>query len=530
MKFKHSYRIILLILFGISLHTTAKAQQQDSLVCYDDLTFITTYEKQLFLRLLKNQELNSFMPFFIASSIKADANFEQKIETTLEELKTEVQKVYNDKNPTKNIEKIHNLTHQKLFKKYELENSFVSIFENGHFNCVSGSAIFGLLLQKLNIPFVLKEKPDHVYLVAYPETHKILLESTDASVGYISYNEEFVRNYLSHLVKTKMITQEEVEKGNSKELFDKYYFEDNDITLRQLAGLQYANFGLYALSKQKGEEAISNFSKAYLLYPSQRITYLLEQAILLSLSKTKYSSLNDVKMYKWLLRFYNKEITNTTTEILADEFKRITHLQLITNSDFELYEQSYQLLKTQIQDTTTLCKEIDFVYHYENARVRLMVGKYEQAEPYLSKAYMLNPKNSDTRAMLNSLIIKKIAKSSANENGVEEIKKYITLYPFLAENEDVNTILFGTYTNSIYKAFANKEAAKGEKLMTEFETLTSEKTLPSNFDDYVARAYSEAAFFYFRKGNTSKAKQILQRGLKIAPTSVILKQRASQIK
>ena len=214
-------------------------------------------------------------------------------------------------------------------------------------------------------------------------------------------------------------------------------------------------------------------------------------------------------MYQWLLRFYGKEITNKDSEMLADEFKRITHLQLTTNSNFELYEQSYQLLKTQIKDTV-LFKEMDFIYQYENGRVRLMTGKYEQAEPYLYRAYVLNSKNSDIRAMLNSLIIKKISKSSTNENGVEEIKKYIALYPFLSENEDVYVILCGTYTNSIYKAFANKEHIKGEKLMAEFEALTAQKTLPSNLDDYVARAYSEGAFYYFRKGNTNKAKQILR--------------------
>lgn len=72
MKFTHNYKAILLILLSMFSHTISKAQKQDSLVCYDDLTFNTVYKKQLFLRLLSGKEINNFMPFFIASSIKSD--------------------------------------------------------------------------------------------------------------------------------------------------------------------------------------------------------------------------------------------------------------------------------------------------------------------------------------------------------------------------------------------------------------------------------------------------------------------------
>jgi hypothetical protein len=511
--------------------------QTDSLVRYTDLVFNNDFEKQLFIKLLSQktnlQDTLDMLPFFIAVSPNSDSKFLQKVETVLDELKNDVLKEYNENTPSKNIGKIHTIVHKKILKKYELKNNFVSVFQNGNFNCVSGSALFGLLLQKLKIPFVVKEKPDHVYLLAYPQTHKILLESTDANMGYMSFDEEFIRNYLTYLHKIKVVSEDEIKAANSnnshRELFDKYFFEDKDINIKQLAGLQYLNQGIYALENEQSAEALTYFAKSYLLYPNAKITYLLEQALLIELSKSKYDTISDVKKYAWLLRFYSQDKTQKDKELFTTEFARMTYLQFTTNGNSALYEQSYQLLKNNVTDST-LFVEIDFMYQYENARSRMAVGRHDDSEPFLQRAYQHKPNHISVKSMLSSSIVQKMAKTEADEKAIEKTKKYMVLYPFLADNEDLYTILCGSYVNVGYKAFANQEGAKGEKMLNEFEALASHKAIPNVLVDYITSAYMEATFYYYRKGNKAKAKQMLQRGLKLAPNSALLKDRLKQLK
>jgi hypothetical protein len=68
----------------------------------------------------------------------------------------------------------------KYLKYYKLDSFFPDIFSTKTYNCVNGTALFAIIFDEINIPYHILEVPNHVYLIAYPSTLKIGVESTDA--------------------------------------------------------------------------------------------------------------------------------------------------------------------------------------------------------------------------------------------------------------------------------------------------------------------------------------------------------------
>ncbi len=325
------------------------AQSSDSLVRYHELTFTSDFEKQVFDQLRKQPDYNDALALLLASypgvNQQMHSSVESQVRHTLDELKDKGL----GKSNAKTIKTVYGTVHDQFLRKYELENNFGEIFSNGNYNCVSASALYGVILSELNIPFSVKETPNHIYLVAYPQTDKILIESTDPATGYFQLSNEFVNNYLERLMKAKLISKAEYESGQKTELFNKHFFsKEDDIKLKQLAGLQYYNLGLYAISKEKHREAMQHFSKAYLLYPSDRISYMLEYTTTYLASQSKYTQPEDAQYLVRLSRFNTKDTELVERKILKGEFGRITEAQLINKNDLTLYENTFQYLRKEV--------------------------------------------------------------------------------------------------------------------------------------------------------------------------------------
>jgi len=86
---------------------------------------------------------------------------------------------------------------------------FSRIFEAGIYNCVTASMLYALILDHYQIPYEIKEKPTHIYLVALPGKDNILFETTNPRGLYVP-DEKFKRDYVNSLVQLKYTTQEHV--------------------------------------------------------------------------------------------------------------------------------------------------------------------------------------------------------------------------------------------------------------------------------------------------------------------------------
>lgn len=258
--------LTLVILTGL-VHVTMSQEVLSSNV---NLNFQSEAEKKLW-------QSGDNDPFLLFRAVHAEQTESEKVWIDLvEDLDSKASK---KRNEFKFLRQVFEKTHQKLLKKYEQHSTFNNMLSEGKFDCVSGSAALSLLLERYGYSFDIVETDYHVFIVANLEGQKVVLESTLPIGGMITTPSE-VEKYLDSYKPTK---NAQLKALNQRLAGPEVDYSDNSIfrkvNLKQLAGLQYYNDAIVHFNAQAFSHAVDQLSKAYTLYPSDRILGLRELSI-----------------------------------------------------------------------------------------------------------------------------------------------------------------------------------------------------------------------------------------------------------
>ena len=142
-------------------------------------------------------------------------------------------------------------THQRLLKNYRQHSTFSNLLDKGSYDCVSGSAALGLLLERYGYSFDVVETDYHVFIQVYLAGKTLILEST-LPVGGMMTSTSAVRNYLASYLNEGLPVARDISEGLAG---TKVNFTDNTIfrkvTLNELAGLQHYNEAIVHFNKQE---------------------------------------------------------------------------------------------------------------------------------------------------------------------------------------------------------------------------------------------------------------------------------------
>lgn len=251
---------ILFILLILGVLDSAKAQE--SLVSEENLYFESEAE-----RFFWNEGKNQPLSLFRAVSA-AEINPGSPWINLVEELD---QKRVKESKDLTFLRQIFQKTHQSLLKKYEQHSTFNDMLEVGKYDCVSGSAALGMLLDRYGFKFDIVETDYHVFIVAEVDGKNIILESTLPIGGMITAPSEVA----AYLEAYKQVEFAQLGSLNQRIGTPKIDLSNNAIfrkvSLNQLAGLLYYNDAILLFNNQKYQEASNQLSKALALYPSERI-------------------------------------------------------------------------------------------------------------------------------------------------------------------------------------------------------------------------------------------------------------------
>lgn len=514
-------RFLILILLLISLSGYA---QIDSLVRWTELEYTSSFESAEFKNHFKKGETN-FTSLFFANSPAAvqDAkNFEERFISTIKEIETsENFKKKNDKK----IKYIYQLVHSRFLSKYEEENRFYEISRTGYYNCVTATALYAIFFEKLKIPYTIKEKPTHVYLVAYPNAENIMIETTTPIFGFLTFDNAYKTNFINNLKNQKIIGASEVNNSNTDELFNKYYFGSENINLSQLVGIQYLNDALFRQDHNDIAGAYEQIKKGYWFYPNVRSEYLL---LHFSAAKLDAPNLDPLKKAGLIGRISRLKEKGITAEMIKGEFYNLTQTVLFKNNDKQLYKKCFEAV---IQNTTDqeVLDEISFVYYYESGRAFYNQGNFIRAKAFFARALEIQPNNVDLGGIFVSCITQSFRNERNNRVVLDSLVSYKNRFPSLGENVNFNSVLALSYVVEFGESFKNKDEKRGEQFRNLFEEYYSNQNITIISSQVVGQAYSEACVYYFQKGQKAKANQYLQRGLEIVPDDYQLKMRKQML-
>jgi tetratricopeptide (TPR) repeat protein len=120
-------------------------------------------------------------------------------------------------------------------------------------------------------------------------------------------------------------------------------------------------------------------------------------------------------------------------------------------------------------------------------------------------------------------------RTKQNYEAIKSLEAISTRYPLLLGNNNFNELLGSSYLLEMRNGFTAEKIAEGEKFRKSFEDFLA-KHAEVGFNHYlIGEAYSAAAVCYFRKGNSGKAKILLNKGLEISPNNYELTTRKRMI-
>ncbi len=153
--------------------------------------------------------------------------------------------------------------HRKFLKQYRPHTTFHELLEQGSYDCVTGTALYALLLDALGISYQVNEFPYHVYLsVVTTKADTFLIESTDPQGGWVTNQAEQRRRIAFY----SQVTEQE-----NQEHFQYDFTIAETISLSQLVGLSYFNEAVANYNQRNIQRAVRLLGHAERWYASPRI-------------------------------------------------------------------------------------------------------------------------------------------------------------------------------------------------------------------------------------------------------------------
>jgi hypothetical protein len=218
------------------------------------------------------QNSASLQYFNVYSHNASSSDFEEFL-LTLESKKSK-------KNDREFLRYLFTKTHKRFLKKYESNADFRHLTENGSYNCLTGTALYALVLNHTGYEFSIIETNYHIFLIVKSSSGNVLFEATDPEKGFLTDRIQIA----NRIAKYKENKTGVVESGANYYHYSFRLF--NEVNLDQMQGLLFYNEAIEAFNVRDLPTAINYLDKAIALYNSPRIQEF-SRIVLLTVMQTK---------------------------------------------------------------------------------------------------------------------------------------------------------------------------------------------------------------------------------------------------
>ncbi|UTW64324.1 hypothetical protein KFE98_09350 [bacterium SCSIO 12741] len=513
---------LFLVLTGLIWPWSSKAGDE-LLVEFEELTFNSIGEKNVFTRIDNDEEVDWLEVFVYATRSSSKGVYLEIKREVRDHLATlESRHKLSKKKPAKKVATVYDYVNDNLLSKYELHNEFTEIFGEGKFNCVSGTALYAILFERLGMKTSILEQPNHVYLIVLPETEAIEVESTNRLSGLSYYDQQDVAAFVENLVKFKYEPEESLETESYNELFERYYFRDKGITIQELAGIQYGNVANYNYRKGDFKEALNYYRKAWYLYPSFRFQVMIYDCLAKQVKPERYK--------KGSKRYLNDLVTLANhgpkdSEVYLEYV--YTHLgdQLtIEETRMEEFDTLSQNLLRRLTDLE-MVESTTFFYYLFKANYALEDLSYSpEIEQMVYDAYKMRPENRFVQDLAFNLVVQQITDARRADSALAIVERANEHFSHFEESNRYQILECGVMLFVALEHYRYQKGSLGEEYLKKFEAYP-ESVLKEINGELIDETYGEAASYYFKRGQKTRSRQVVERGLKVNPDSYELKTR-----
>lgn len=428
--------------------------------------------------------------------------------------------------PTKKLKVLFKNIHNSFLRLYDEDVNMNNMFDDGKYNCVTASILYSYIFESIGIPYEIKEEPTHVYVIAYPNKHNIMIETTIPTEGGVfAPKMKEKANYLKTLVQNKYLEQSYVDSLGVEKAFNDFFYGKTNILFKELVGITYYNKGIQFINDAEYEKAYSEMYKANHLYPAKRHEFITQSLLEHISSNLNYESIDNWKILSQIANnSKNKNIKNS----FLGQFSIVTDKFLWKSNNKEKLDSIFLLIDTLIVDNT-IKKEINELYNYEIARHHANQRKFEDAEKFIEKAYLNNKEAPIIRSFIKENMKHSFSRSNLKKN-IEILDYYNNKYSFLENDQDIKGMYiyyYGFIAHEYYRNDSRKEGLKYFQLLIDnIQNFKGENFIPNQV---MEELFTLTAGYYVMNNQKQKAKEILATGLKIFPNTAKFSSAIKQI-
>jgi len=206
-----------------------------------------------------------------------------------------------DKNSPKFLRFLFTKTHQQFLRHYVEYSSFSETVEKGKYDCLTGTALYALLLDYFDIEYKIIETNYHIFLLASTAQGKVLLEATDPLNGLEEKQQDIEARI--NLYKENRIQEASLDKKYYRYNFNLY----NQVNLDQIEGLLHYNRSVVAFNEKNLHGSIQRLDKALDLYNSPRMVEF-STILLLAVVESNLNSLDKEECFKNIQALRRKQL------------------------------------------------------------------------------------------------------------------------------------------------------------------------------------------------------------------------------
>jgi hypothetical protein len=156
-------------------------------------------------------------------------------------------------------------THNRFLKNYKTSATFNDLFKNGNYNCLTGTALYALILEHLGYDYRIIETNYHIFLLVETSKGEALIETTDPLTGFVTDAREISSRISRYMLNTV------AEASNKKTYYQYHVSLYNAIGLENLTGLLHYNIAVNAYNSHDFTAAVSHLESTRSFYHSKRI-------------------------------------------------------------------------------------------------------------------------------------------------------------------------------------------------------------------------------------------------------------------
>jgi hypothetical protein len=187
-----------------------------------------------------------------------------------------------EKNTLKFCRTLFQKTRREFLRNYTQYASFGETLSKGKYNCLTGTALYAMLLERFNIQYTIIETNYHIFLLADIDEGRALFEATDPLRGFVTNPDEIekrIRQYKQNVIQPAAA-------GGKKKYYEYNVNLYQQVSLDQMSGLFHYNLSIEAYNQQDYQKATDHLDKALSLYSSPRIAEF-SAILLLSVLESK---------------------------------------------------------------------------------------------------------------------------------------------------------------------------------------------------------------------------------------------------